>query len=113
MVTIERVQRGVAAYISNELEPQLDGFKKWAFAIAASELVSTVLPAYLKKLSQNEMVALTGMISEDLSIDIERLYKRVRPAAERSPARIELPIIGGITFNCDDVDALYNCIMRA
>lgn len=113
MISIDRVQRGVAAYISNELEPQLDGFKKWAFAIASAELVATVLPAYLKQLAQNKMVTLTGMISEDLSVDVERLYKRVRPAAERSPARIELPIIGGITFNCDDVDALYNCIMRA
>ena len=113
MVSLDKVQRGVAAYISSELEPKLDGMKKWLFAIASAEIVSTILPAYLKQLSQNKMVALTGMVSEDLSVDIERLYKRVRPAAERSPARIELPIIGGISFNASDVDALYDCIMRA
>ena len=113
MVSLDRVQRGAAAYISSELEPQLEGIKKWLFAIASAEAVSSVLPAYLKQLSQNKMVALTGMISDDLSVDIDRLYKRVRPAAERSPARIELPLVGGITFNQDDVDALYNCIMRS
>lgn len=113
MVSIERVQRGVASYISTELEPQMEGFKKWMFAIASSELISAVLPAYVENLSKNKMVALTGIVREDLSIDVERLYKRVRPAAEKSPARVELPFIGGITFNAEDVDALYNCIMRS
>lgn len=113
MVSIDRIQRGAAAYISQELEPQLEGFKKWGFAIASAELISTILPAYIGNLQKNNMVALTGIIAEDKSVDIERLYKRVRPAAEKSPARVELPIIGGITFNVEDIDALYNCIMRS
>lgn len=113
MISIDRVQRGVAAYVSQELEPQMDGFKKWGFAIASSELIASVLPAYIKSLSENKMVAMTGLVDENLNVDIDRLYKRVRPAAEKSPARVELPIIGGISFNVEDVDALYNCIMRS
>ena len=113
MVSMDRIQRGVAAYISQELEPQLEGFKKWCFAIASAELISTVLPAYIGNLQKNKMVALTGLVAEDKSVDIERLYKRVRPAAEKSPARIELPIIGGISFTVEDVDTLYNCILRS
>lgn len=113
MVSLDKIQRGVATYISNELEPQLDGFKKWAFAIASAEAVATVLPAYLKQLAQNKMVALTGIVSEDLSVDVERVYKRVRPAAEKSPVKVELPIVGGISFSVEDVDTLYNCILRS
>lgn len=113
MVSFERIQRGAAAYIGNELEPQLEGMKKWLFAIASAELVSTLMPAYIDSLKQNKLVSLTGMVGEDRSIDIERLYKRVRPAAEKSPARIELPIVGGINFTVEDVDALYNYIMRS
>ena len=113
MVSMDRIQRGTAAYISQELEPQMEGIKKWGFAIASAELIATALPTYIEKLSKNEMAVLTGLIKEDMSVDIERIYKRVRPAAEKSPARIDLPIIGAITFNVDDVDALYNCIMRS
>lgn len=113
MISIDRIQRGVAAYISNEIEPQLDGLKKWGIAIASAELISTVLPAYVEALSKNKLISMTGIVDEHLNVDVERLYKRVRPAAEKSPAKIEVPIIGGISFTVEDVDALYNCIVRA
>ena len=112
MIPIDKIQRGAAAYISAELEPQLDGFKKWAFAIVSSELIGAI-PMVAAKAKDNKMIALTGIVGADGSVDVERLYKRVRPAAEKSPATIEIPIIGGITFNAQDVDALYNHIMRS
>lgn len=112
MVSIERVQAGVARYLDTEIISKMSGVNKWLVAAAASAYVSDA-PELLRKLNEKKAFAALNLIDEAGNVDVEKIYQSLKPAAAKCPAPITLPIIGTLTFTEQDVDSLYTYIMQA
>lgn len=112
MVSVNQVQAGLAAFIDNEIEPKISGVGKWLVGAAAAAYIAE-LPQVLQKLSTNPYMAALNVASPDGSVDVEKLFKYLRPAAQKAPATLDIPLIGRLTLSAADVEALYSYIMRA
>ena len=58
-------------------------------------------------------LVMLNLVDEAGNVDVEKIYQYIKPAAEKGPAPITLPIIGTLTFTAADVDSLYAHIMQA
>lgn len=112
MVSVEKIQRGIARYIDAELLPKAEGKDKWILT-GISSLYLAKLPNIIQQVKNNPAVKLTGVISDDGMIDLESLINSVRPAARQSPAIINIPFGGEIRFTEQDLNTIYNYISQA
>ena len=110
MVSIDRVQSGVSRYLDNEVVPKMSGANRWIFSAAAYVAEA---PKLVKKLNENKALAALNLVDEAGNVDVEKIYQYIKPAAEKGPAPITLPIIGTLTFTAADVDSLYAYIMQS
>lgn len=111
MVSLNQVQNGLVRYLDNELCPMLSGWKKWTFGAMASLWMSNITGIF-EKAKGNAVVQMLGVIDDGDMIDIEKLYREFRKQAEKSPATFDLPVVGPLTINKDDIERLYRYIME-
>nr|DAH65423.1 MAG TPA: hypothetical protein [Caudoviricetes sp.] len=112
MIRMDKVQSGILRYIDNEVVSQMSGVNKWLVAAAAAAYVVEA-PRLVKKLKENKFFAELNLVDEAGNVDVEKIYQYIKPAAEKGPAPLALPIIGTLTFTAADVDSLYSYIMQA
>ena len=112
MVRIDKVQSGVSRYLDNEVMPKMSGVNRWLFSAAAAAYVAEA-PKLVKKLNENKALAALNLVDEAGNVDVEKIYQYIKPAAEKGPAPITLPIVGTLTFTAADVDSLYAYIMQS
>lgn len=113
MVTIEKIQCGVARYLDTELLPKVEGRDRWMLTAAVS-LYLAKLPALVQSLKDNPALKPLGLISADgTSIDIDALIASVKPAARQTPAVFRVPFGGSISLTETDLDTIRNYIMQA
>lgn len=110
MVSIDKVQNGVARYLDAEIVSKMSGVNKWVFSAAATAYVADA-PKLLDKVRNNALLAPLELIDAAGNVDVEKAYTHLKPASSKCPAPITLPGIGTITLTEADVDALYNYIM--
>ena len=79
---------------------------------AAATLAATKADAVIDSILSQPMIQTLGVVSND-SVDLDAIYKAVRPAAERTPANITVPYVGTFTLNAADVDKIYNYILQS
>lgn len=112
MVHKSKVLYGIASYIDDEIVAKLAGsWKAWAVGGAAGLAVSRA-DALIAQLAQNPAVRALGLIDGE-NIDVEGIVAELRKQAQKSPATINVPLIGPIAFGPADVDSLYRHIMQA
>ena len=113
MITVEQAKRGLAAYLDAEMLPKLSVGKQWAVGLAvAFELEN--LPNRIAQAAANPMISGWQVISPNGSIDLDRLYNKLRPIAEKSgEAEIPVPVIGPMRISAADIDQLYDYLRRA
>ena len=111
--SMDKVQRGVARYIDDELIAKSDGKTKWIMTGVASLYIAK-LPHLLHQIKDKGAVKILGIISEDGGVDIDSIAASIRPAAKKSPMEITLPFGGGtIRFTENDIDMLLDYISHA
>lgn len=112
MIHKSRVLNGIAAYIDEEIVSKMAGsWKAWVIGGAAGVVVSRA-DNLIAGLAENPIVKALGLIDGE-NVDVEGIYAELRKQAQRGTATVELPLIGPITFNASDVDALYRHIKEA
>ena len=112
MVNMDKVKRGVARYLDEEFTNKLDGWGKWVFGAGAAMYLEN-LDSATHNLRQNEIVKTMALIDEAGNVDVEKIYRYLKPQAQKGPVTFSLPMLGSVTLNAGDVDKLYNCIMQA
>ena len=112
MVSITQIQNGLAAFIGAEIEPKISGVGKWLVGAAAAAYIAE-LPQVLQKLNANPFMSALNIVAQDGSVDLDKLFKYLHPAAQKAPATLDIPLIGRLTLSAADVEALYSYIMRA
>ena len=108
MVSIDRVQAGVARYLDTEIIAKMSGVNKWLVAADVSDA-----PALLRKLNENKAFAALNLIDEAGNVDIDKVYQHLKPIAAKYSAPVTLPVVGTLTFTEQDVDSLYTHIMQS
>ena len=109
MYSLAQVANGANAYISSEIVEKLSDWRKWVVGAAAELLVANMAGVF-NKLKTNELVKLLGVIDENDNIDVDKLYKHFKSQAQRGSITFNVPMIGAMTLNEGDVDAIYRHI---
>lgn len=110
-VTIDQAMRGAMRYADNEVIPHLPGGK----GIGAGIMLALIMEGSREKilaLRENPAVKLMHIMDEQGNIDIDRLYSAARPKFENKLS-VDVPFIGSLKFDQNDVDKLYKYIQEA
>lgn len=111
MVSIEKIEQGVANYLDKELMPQLQstGWEKVVVGTAAS-LAIRKSGAIVAGYKDHKMVKMLGIMDEKGDVDLETLVPELKKNIPPEGFKVEVPIIGTLTFHKEDVDKLYEFI---
>ena len=107
MVSVDKIEQGVANYLDAELMPQLkgNGIEKVIVGTTASLLIrktGTIIEGY----KDNKLVKMLGIIDDNGAVDVDTLVEEVKKNIPKEGVKVEVPILGTLTFHKDDVDKL-------
>ena len=111
MVSMEKVQRGFAAFIDKELIPGLSGWDKVLVGGGSGLLVAS-LP---KMIAQYPVVSTLGLYNpENNQVDIDALYQAVTPYIGTDALPLKIPLLGiTVKVGKQEIDTLYRYIKEA
>lgn len=111
MVTIDQVEKGIAEYLDKELMPILPetGFQKILIGTGIS-LIIRKNKDKIAAMQDNSVVKMTGIFDEEGNVDIDVLKEEVSKQMPKEGVKIDVPVIGGLTFHKSDVEKLYGYI---
>lgn len=111
MVTMKQVERGVAAYLDAELMPQFSktGVEKVIAGTAISLFIrrsGVILEGY----KENKIVQMLGIMDEEGNVDVELLSTELKKNIPDEGFKMDIPMIGAMTFHKEDVTKLQEYI---
>lgn len=111
MVTINKIEKGVAEYLDNELMPKLpsSGIEKVIVGTAMS-LGIRKYGAIIEGYKDNKMVQTLGIMNNEGLVDIDILAEEFKKNMPSEGLKVEVPMLGELKFNKEDVDKLYRYI---
>ena len=112
MVTIDQAMRGAAKFAENEIIPHLPTGKGIGAGIALA-LIMDGGKSRILALKDHPAVQMRGIMDEDGNIDIDRLYNAARMRVDGKKIPGDIPVIGELKFDVNDVDRLYKYIQEA
>ena len=112
MVTIDQAMRGAAKFADNEIIPHLPMGKGIGAGIAMA-LIMDGGKSRILALKDHPAVQMMGIMDEDGNIDIDRLYNAARTRVDGKKIPWDIPVIGELKFDVNDVDRLYKYIQEA
>lgn len=112
MVSVDKIERGVADYLDAELMPQFqgNGVEKVIVGTTASLLIrksGTIIESY----KDNKLIKMLGIMDESGNIDVDTLAEELKKNISKDGVKVDVPIIGTLTFHKDDIDKLHNYIV--
>ena len=112
MVTIDQAMRGVAKFADNEIIPHLPTGKGIGAGIALA-LIMDGGKSRILALKDHPVVQMMGIMDDEGSIDLDRLYNTARARVDGKKIPLTIPVIGELRFDVNDVDRLYKYIQEA
>ena len=112
MVTYEQVINGLTKFIDSEIISQLTGNQKLLIGIGSGIALKKGTSIY-NNLKNNPTIKMLEIIDEKGHIDIETLYQEVRKQAEKEVIRLEIPMVGTLRLNSEDIEKLYDYIRNS
>lgn len=113
MVSIDKIEEGVAKYLDAELMPQFqnNGLEKVLVGTAASLLIrktGTIVSSY----KDNKLVKMLGIMDESGNVDVDILAEELKNNISKEGIKVDIPVIGTMTFHKEDIDTLYEYIVE-
>ena len=106
MYTYDQVYSGLERYLEAEILKKVPGWKKWILGTGIEMAIQNGTNIF-NGLKNHELVKMLNIIDENDHINVAELYKCMKKQAEHGPVDIDIPIIGTMKLNKDDVDKLY------
>lgn len=111
MITLAQLQAGVGRYIETEIISKIPGWQRWVIGAGVSRLLSRSTEVF-NQLKESKLVQLLGVIDPATDqIDIDALYSEFAKQAQQSAITFDVPLVGALTLNAQDVDKLYQYII--
>lgn len=113
MVSVDKIEQGVANYLDAELMPKLQktGVERVIVGTAAALLIRRT-GAIVEGYKDNKLVKMLGIIDESGNVDVDVLIEELKKNISKDGVNIDIPIVGILTFHKEDVDKLYEYIME-
>lgn len=113
MVSVNKIEQGVANYLDAELMPQLqnNGIEKVLVGTAMS-LAIRKSGAIITSYKDNKLVKMLGIMNEDGDVDVDTLAAELKKNISKEGVKIDIPIVGTMTFHKEDIDKLHEYIME-
>lgn len=112
MVPVNKIEKGIAAYLDAELMPKFQGNG------LERVIVGTVTSLVIRKsgdiingYKDNKAVQMLGIMDEDGNVDVDTLAEELKKNIGKDGVKVDIPVIGAITFHKEDVTKLYDYIM--
>ena len=112
MVTMDQIKRGAARYVDEEFTVKLSGWQRWAVGAGAAMALEN-LEVPMSGLRENPAVQAMGVLDEAGNVDLDRVYTALKKQAQKGPVTFQMPLLGAVTINEQDVDRLYTCILQS
>ena len=112
MVTTQQVVKGVLEYADKNVMPKLEEGKQFLAGMVLG-VVGNKADGMIRALAQQPMIAALDIIKPNGDVDLDTLYAAASAQMDRQGSlSIDIPIIGKMTFDRSDLDALYRTICR-
>lgn len=113
MVTTNQIERGFARWLDAELMPHMpqNGWKKVIAGAAASIMIKR--GGHLVEKLMNHPVVVALDITKNGEVDLEIVKDSLKANMSESGLVIDLPMIGELKLNKNDIDTIYAYIMEA
>ena len=111
MVSIERVEHGIARFLDVELIPSLpkEGVSRVVTGAAMAVIVKRV-GGLIRGYADNDVIRGLGVIDAAGNVDVDLLREAIKANMSESGLRLTIPMGGTITIHKSDVDTLYHYI---
>ena len=108
---IDKVKRGVARYVDNEIIGQMTDTKSRWVAGGVAALAINNLGNTVAQYQNDPLIAMLGVV-KDGEVDVEAAYEAFAPRMVEKVSFV-LPVVGKLTFERADLDKLMQCIREA
>ena len=109
MYEYSKVLNGVAKYIDTEIVDKITGWKKWVIGSGVGIALSNTTDVF-NQVKNNDFVKMLNVIDKDDKINVEKIYKEMKKQAKKGAITFDVPMIGALTLNEQDVDKMYDFI---
>lgn len=110
MVPYNKVINGITKYIDEEIVNKLTGAQKWIIGTGAGIILMKATDVF-NAIKNNPIIKTMGIINANDEVDVELIYKELKKQAQKGAITFDVPMVGALTLNEQDVDKLYNKIM--
>lgn len=112
MVTLSQVQSGVAQYIDDEILSKVSDWRKWVLGAGAGVALSKSSEIFAS-LKANPIIQAMGVIDANDMVDIDRLHEQFANQARKQAVTFNVPLLGAVTLNANDVEKIYQYIVTS
>lgn len=112
MVSLGQIQKGLTRFVDTDMLPMLTGWQKWGFGTIAGLSLSKISNIF-NSIKGNSFIATLGVVDANDMVDIDTIYKEVHKVAQQGPMTIDVPMLGALTLNAQDVEKLYRYIRES
>ena len=109
MVTYTQLINGLSRYIDAEIINKLTGNSKLLLGVGAGIALKKGENIY-KALQENAIVKMLDLIDKDGNIDIDTVFEELRKQARKQAIEIDIPIVGILKLNEEDIIKLQNFV---
>ena len=109
MYEYNKVINGIAKYIDYEIIDKIVGWKKWIVGSGVGIALSNTAGVF-NQVKNNEFVKMLNIIDKDDRINVDKIYKELKKQAKKSSVTFDVPMLGPITLNEQDVEKIYEFI---
>ena len=110
MVNLGNVQNGISRFVENEILAKVNGWQKWVAGTVVGIYIAKS-PAIFNELKSNPFVKTLGVVDEHDMINVEAIYSELKKQASKGPVTFEVPMLGAMTIDGQDVEKLYRYII--
>lgn len=111
MVEMARIRDGVLEYATERVMPKLSPARQFVAGTALG-LVAARADALTRALAENELVKASGLVTENGMVDLDTVYDAALNQMKRQKTLpIDIPMMGRMTFNEEDLAELYRTIV--
>lgn len=110
MYSIQAIQKGIAAYIDNEVMGKFPT-GTWQ-KVAISSIVAVAIRKYVGKIADNEFLKSMGLV-ENGEADIEAYANELKRSMPPQGVTIDVPMLGQIVLTSPDIDHIIEYIKGA
>ena len=114
MVSIDKIETGLAKFIDSELidKLELNGWKRLVTASISSIFIKK-LSHILSNLRKNSFVEMLELFDENGDVDLDLVYSEIKSNMPESGIKIEIPGISvNVTLKNNDIDTLYKYMIE-